>query len=40
MIGRGAAFIERIIEHMNADEIISGIHFFERIRAIVAELDN
>jgi len=40
MIGRGEAFIERIIERMDGAEIVSGIHFFERIRAIVAELDS
>jgi len=40
MIGRGEAFIQRIIERMDAEEIVNGIHFFERIREIVATLDS
>jgi len=36
MVGRAEAYIQRIVDHMNDAEIIAGLHFFERIRAIVA----
>ena len=39
MIGRGDAFIQRIIETMSDQEIAQGLHFFQRISEIVNELD-
>ncbi|MEQ9519642.1 MAG: winged helix DNA-binding protein [Parvibaculum sp.] len=39
MIGRGNAFIKRIIETMSDEEISQGLHFFQRIAEIVDELD-
>ncbi len=38
MISRGDAFIERIIETMSDEEIIQGLHFFQRISDIIDEL--
>lgn len=38
MIGRGDAFIRRIIETMSPEEINQGLHFFSRISDIVDEL--
>ncbi|MFT6489756.1 MAG: DNA-binding MarR family transcriptional regulator [Parvibaculaceae bacterium] len=38
MIGRGDAFIRRIIETMTPEEINQGLHFFSRISDIVDEL--
>lgn len=39
MIGRGDAFIQRIIAHMSDEEIRQGLHFFKRVSEIVEELD-
>lgn len=36
MIERGTAYVQRIIDTMTPGEIRDGLHFFERIRAIVA----
>ncbi len=38
MIGRGDAFIQRIIDHMSDEEIVQGLHFFQRISDIIDEL--
>ena len=39
MVERGERYIRRIVERMNDAEVINGIHFFERIRAIVQTLE-
>lgn len=39
MIGRGDAFIQRIIEHMSEEEISQGLHFFKRVSEIIDDLD-
>jgi DNA-binding MarR family transcriptional regulator len=36
MIERGVAYVQRIIDDMTPEEIRQGLHFFERITAIVA----
>ena len=39
MMRRAETFIARITAHMTPAEIVAGLHFFERIKAIVAELE-
>ncbi len=38
MIRRGDAFIQRIIETMSDEEIIQGLHFFQRISDVIDDL--
>jgi DNA-binding MarR family transcriptional regulator len=38
MIGRGDAFIQRIIETMSDEEINQGLHFFQKISDIIDDL--
>jgi DNA-binding MarR family transcriptional regulator len=39
MVERGEAYIQRIVDRMNDAEVVNGIHFFERINAIVRTLE-
>ena len=38
MIERGTAYVQRIIDPMNDEEILQGLHFFRRIEEIVDKL--
>lgn len=39
MVERGERYIQRIVDRMDDAEVVNGIHFFERIRAIVRALE-
>ena len=36
MIERATAYVQTIVDHMDAEQIIAGIAFFEKIRDVVA----